>query len=78
MAIPTMTLPTNTGMDFENLFRNNSNNYNEVRSQISSPNKQSSRASLISLTVSLVIYYKRIEMNNNLEDDIEIEPIEST
>ena len=67
MAIPTVTIPTNMGMDFENVVRNSSDNYNEVRGQTSTPNKQSSKAFSMSSTISLVIYHKQMEMNNDLE-----------
>jgi len=70
-----MALPTNMGMDF--LFRNISDNYDKVRNKTSSLNLQFSRASLMSSTKLSVIYHKRIEMNNNLESDIEIESIDS-
>ena len=65
-------------MDFENLFRNTSDNYNEVKGQTSSPNKLSSRTSSMSSTVSSVIYYKRMEINNYLKGNIKIEPINCT
>ena len=70
-----MALPTNMGMDF--LFRNISDNYDKVRNKTSFLNLQFSRASLMSSTKSSVIYHKRIEMNNNLESNIEIESIDS-
>ena len=38
MALPTVSLPTNMGMDFS--FRNISDNYNEVRGRTSSSNPQ--------------------------------------
>jgi len=66
MTLPTVSLSTNTGMDL--LYRNISNNYDEIKSRTSSPKPQSSRASLISSTKSLVVYYERMENNNNLED----------
>ena len=64
-------------MDF--LFRNISDNYNKMRkSRISSPNLQFSKTFSMSSTKLLVIYYKRMEMNNNLENNIEIELINSS
>ena len=65
-------------MDFENVFKNTSDNYDEVRDWTSTPSKQASRAFPISSTVSSVIYYKRIETNNNLEGNVEMKPIEMT
>jgi len=53
-----MNVSTYTGIDFANAIRNTSDNYNEVRGRISTPDKHSSRDSLMSLTVSLVAYSK--------------------
>ena len=69
-----MSLSTNTGMDLS--YRNISDNYDEVRARTSSPKPQSSRTSSISSTKSLVIYHKRMENNNNLED-VDIESFDS-
>ena len=77
-STPTVTIPTNTRMDFENVFRNTSDNYDEVRNRTSTPSKQSFRAFSMFSTVSLVIYHKRMEMNNNLEGDVEIKPTKMT
>jgi len=78
MTLPTVTVPTNMEMDIKNTFRNTSDNYDKMRGQTSTSSKQSSKISSISSTVSLVIYYKRIEINNNLENDIDMEPIKMT
>ena len=60
------------------LFKNISDNYNKVRDRTSFSNPQSSRTSLISSFKFLVIYYMRMENNNDLEDNIKIEPINSS
>jgi len=76
MTLPTVSLSTNTEMDI--LFRNISDNYNKVRDRTFFSNPQSSRTSLMSSSKSLVIYYVRMENNNDLEDNIEIEPINNS
>ena len=78
ITLPTVTVPTNMEIDFENTFRNTSDNYDKMRGRMSTPSKQSSRVFSISSTISLVIYYKRMDINNNLENDINMEPIEIT
>ena len=78
ITLPTVTVPTNMEIDFENTFRNTSDNYDKMRGRMSTPSKQSSRVFSISSTISLVIYYKRMDINNNLENDINMEPIEMT
>ena len=69
--ILTVSSSTNTGMDL--LYRNISDNYNEVRGRTSSPKPQSSKASSMSSTKSSVAYYKRIENNNGLDEDFNME-----
>jgi len=54
------------GMDIS--YRNISDNYDEVRGRTSSFKPQSSRISSMSSTKSSVIYHKKMENNNNLED----------
>ena len=76
ITLPTVSLSTNTGMDI--LFRNISDNYNKVRDRTFFSNPQSSRTSLMSSSKSLVIYYVRMKNNNDLEDNIGIEPINSS
>ena len=78
ITLPTVTVPTNMEIDFENTFRNTSDNYDKMRGRMSTPSKQSSRVFSISSTISLVIYYKRMDINNNLENDINMEPIKMT
>jgi len=58
MTLPTMNISTYTGMDFANAIRNTSDNYGEVRGRTSTPDKHSSRDSLVSSTVSSVAYSK--------------------
>ena len=65
--LPTMSSSTNMRINI--LFRNISDNYNEVRGRTFLPKSQSSRASSISSTKSLVIYYERIKHNNSLDED---------
>ena len=55
------------------LLRNIPDNYDEVRDRTSLPKPQFSRASSIFLTKSLVVYHKRIEYNNSLNEDINME-----
>ena len=65
--LPTMSSSTNMRINI--LFRNISDNYNEVRGRTFLPKSQSSRASSISSTKSLVIYYERMKHNNSLDED---------
>jgi len=76
MTLSIMPSSANTGIDL--LFRNISDNYNEVRSRIAFPNFQSSRASFIFLSKSLVAYHVRMENNNDLEDNVYMEPINNS
>lgn len=62
-------MSSSTNMRMNILFRNISDNYNEVRGRTFLPKSQSSRASSISSTKSLVIYYERIKHNNSLDED---------
>ena len=66
-----MSSSTNTRMDI--LSRNTSNNYNKVRDRIYLPKPQSSRASSMSSTKSLVVYHERIEHNNGLNENIDMD-----
>ena len=66
--LPTVTSSTNMRMDI--LSRNFSDNYDEVRGRTSSPKPQLSRTSLMFLTKSLVLYHKRMKLNNHLNEDI--------
>jgi len=58
MTLPTMNVSTYMGMDFANVIRNTSDNYNKVRSKTSTPNKHSSRDSSVFSTVLSVAYSK--------------------
>jgi len=58
MTLPTMNVSTYMGIDFANTIRNTSDNYDEMRSRISTSNKHFSSDSLVSSTVSLVVYSK--------------------
>ena len=58
MALPTVNASIYIEMDFENVVKNTSDNYDEMRGWTTTPNKQFSRASSISSTVSLVTYHK--------------------
>ena len=60
------------------LFKNISDNYDEVRGRTASPNLQSSRAFSISSSKSSVAYHVRIENNNDLEDNVDMEPIDNS
>jgi len=69
--IPTVSSSTNTVMDL--LYRNISDNYNEVRGRTSSPKPQSFKVSLMSSTKSSVAYHERMKNNNSLDEDFNIE-----
>ena len=56
-------------MDFANAIRNTSDNYNKVRDRTFTPDKHSSRDSMVSSTVSLVAYSKQMEINNNINSN---------
>jgi len=58
MTLPTMNVSTYMGIDFANTIRNTSDNYDEMRSRISTSNKHFSSNSLVSSTVSSVVYSK--------------------
>ena len=68
--LPTVFSSTNTGMDI--LPRNIPDNYDKVRDRIFLPSLQSSRISSIFLTKSSVVYHKRMEYNNSLKKDIDM------
>jgi len=69
--LPTVSSSTNTGINI--LSRNTSDNYDKMRDKTYSPKPQSSRVSSISSTKSLVAYYKRIECNNGLNKDVNMD-----
>ena len=70
-----MSSSANMGMDLS--FRNISDNYDEVRDRTAFPNLQSFKASSISSSKSLVAYHVRMENNNNLEDNVNMKPIDN-
>ena len=65
-----LTMASSTYMGMDILLRNTSDNYDKVRDRTSSPKLQSSRASSMSSTKSLVVYHERMEYNNSLNEDI--------
>ena len=71
-----MPLSANMGMYL--LFKNISDNYDEVRGEAASPNLQSSRAFSMSSSKSSVTYYMRIENNNDLKDNVDMESIDNS
>ena len=59
-------------------FRNIFDNYNEMKDRTTFPNLQFSKAFSMSSSKSSVTYYVRMENNNDLEDDINMEPINNS
>ena len=55
------------------LLRSNPDNYDKVRGRTSSLKPQSSKASSMFSTKSLVLYHERMELTNNLGENINIE-----
>ena len=76
MTLPTIPSSANMGMNLS--FRNIFDNYNEMKDRTASPNLQSSKAFSMSSSKSSVTYYVRMENNNDLEDDINMEPINNS
>jgi len=70
--LPTVSSSNYTGINkfFTGLFPDN---YDEMRGRSSSPNIQVSRNSLVSSTKSLVAYYKRMECNNTMIEDVNMD-----
>ena len=70
--LPTVSSSNYTGIDkfFTGLFPDN---YDEMRGRFSSPNIQVSRNSLVSSTKSLVAYHKRMECNNTMIEDVNMD-----
>ena len=66
-----MTLPANMGMDIDNIFGNNTNNYNDVRGCTMTSNKPSSRTVSIFSSEALMNYVTRIECLNNFSENKE-------
>ena len=60
-------------IEIDILPRNISDNFDEIRSRTSSPKPQFSKISLMSLTKSSVAYHERIEYNNGLNKDVNMD-----
>jgi len=75
MNLPTMNASAYTGMNLFNVVGNSPDNYDEVRSRTLTHDKLSSRETLMSSTVSLVVYHDRMMMNNENNSNIIMEPI---
>ena len=58
MTLPTVNTSTYMGMDLTNIIRNTSDNYNEVRGRMFTPNKHSFKDSSMSSTILSVAYSK--------------------
>ena len=69
--LPTVSSSTNIGIDI--LLRNIPDNYDEMRGRTSSSKLQFSRVSSMSSTKSSVTYHKRMEYNNSLNEDINMD-----
>jgi len=70
--LPTVSSSNYTRIDkfFAGLF---SDNYDEMRGRSSSPNIQVSRNSSVFSTKSLVAYHKRMECNNTMIEDVNMD-----
>jgi len=75
ITLPTVNTSGYMGMDFLNAVRNTSDNYNKMRSCTLAPDKPFSGKISISSTVSSVIYYNRMIMNNDNNSNTIMEPI---
>ena len=72
--LPTVFSSNYTGMD--KFFAGPSpDNYDEVRGRTSSPNIQFSRNSLVSSTKSSVAYHERMERNNAMIEDVDMNDV---
>jgi len=58
MTLPTVNASTYMGMDFANIIRNTSDNYNKMRGRMFTPNKHSFKDFSIFSTILLVAYSK--------------------
>ena len=77
MTLPTVNVSAYTRIDFSNTVRNTSDNYEKMRDRTSTPNKHSSRDSLMSSTILLVVYSKQMEINNDIDSDVIIDAANS-
>ena len=74
-----MTLLANMGMEIDNIFGSNANNYNDVRSHTITSNKPSFRTVSKSSSKALVNYATRIEHLNDFPENEEIrKPVNSS
>ena len=71
--LPTMFFPSNIGMDF--FTKPFPNNYNKIRNKSLSTKENIFKDSSMSFTKSSVAYYERIECNNIIIIDKEIDDI---
>jgi len=71
LNLPTVFPSTYTGMDI--LSGKIPDNYNEIWDKTVSLLPQLSKVSLMFLTKSLVAYHERMEYNNSLNEDIEMD-----
>jgi len=71
LNLPTVSSSINTEIDI--LLRNILNNYNEVRGRTSSSKTQYSMVLSLFSTKSFVAYHERMELNNTINIDIEME-----
>jgi len=69
--LPTVLLPTNTGMDI--LLGNISDNYDKMRGRIFSLQTQISRVLSLSLTKLSIVYHERMELNNIMNVNVDME-----
>ena len=53
------------------------NSNNNIRGRPTSPYKTNSRSSSVSSVVSSILYYEKIEINNDISDENIVEPIDS-
>jgi len=74
-----MTLPANMGMNINNIFCSNADNYDDVRGHTMTSYKPSSRTVSMFLSKASVDYATRIEHLNNFSENKETrEPIDSS
>ena len=66
-----MTLLANMGMNIDDIFDSNADNYNDVRGCTITSNKPSSKTVLMSLSKALVDYATRIEHLNDFSENKE-------
>ena len=78
-SVSRITLPTDMGMDINNIIGSNANNYNNVRDYTMISNKSSSKTVLMFSSKTLVDYTTKIKHLNNFSENKEIrESIDSS